>query len=260
MAKPGLQHEIDDALVLAAQKLIAAKRKSVLLVEDTASHAALILRSLGEDVWNIEHVTRASDALDSFSSDPTRIVILDLSLPDSDGLKLLGRLRTFNPDVMVIVVTASDKLQVSIKAMQKGACDYVLKSDPSQTGLEIKTAVERAWRKQIQTAESHLIEQSRLAELLRSERLETIQNIVRSVCKEVNNPLSGILALSQLLEEQTEIDSDLQRLASGIFNSAKEVADVVNKLNEVTADSLQTKLDNTELPESISAESVSVLE
>lgn len=226
--------EGNEMLHLAASRLIKAQAHSVLLVEDTAAHAAIIRRALDPSVWVVEHVTRASDALASFERDPERIVLLDLSLPDSDGLKLLARMLQINVDAPIIVVTATDQVSVSVEAMKKGAWDYVVKSDPKKSAENILSALDRAWKGRLRSAESNLIDRSRLVEMVRAQRLEAIESIVKTLLNEVNNPLSGVMALSQLLQQKGGLDEDLQRLADGIVKSAGQVAEVVSKLKTVS--------------------------
>lgn len=218
----------------AAERLVSSKKRAILLVEDNAAHAALIRRSIDQNIWNIEHVTRASSALQSFSKDPERIVLLDLSLPDSSGLELLSNLLALRKNTAVIIVTSLEEVQTSVEAMRRGAWDYVVKGDPQETGIRIRDAIDRAYTRRLAQAEQDLIEQARILQLVRTERLEAIELIVRTVCHEVNNPLSGVVALSQLLGERSkEIEPELRSLAEGILNSAQEVARVVKKLHHV---------------------------
>jgi len=218
----------------AAAKLLRAKRRDLLLVEDTAAHAALIRRALESEHWEIEHVTRASTALLSFTRDPNRIVLLDLTLPDGDGLQVLSELIRFDADTPVIVVTALEQVSVSVEAMQRGAWNYVVKGEPRETAERLRDAVETAWVRRLQAAENRLLEESRIRQMVRSERLQAIELIVRTVCHEVNNPLSGVVALSQLLSQSEKLgDQDLRRLADGIARSAQEVARVVQKLRTI---------------------------
>ena len=226
----------------AALRLVAAKRNAILLVEDTAAHAIIIQRAFDTSIWVIEHVTRAQAALSAFSTDPDRIVLLDLSLPDSTGLDLLKRLHAINPGAPIIIVTSTDQVPVSVTAMQNGAWDYVVKSTGAATGSKEKVgesiarAVQNAWDKRMYMAEQELCEQSKVVELIKKERLDAIESIIKTVCHEVNNPLSGIVALSQILKSKESLDSDMQHLADTIHSSAKEVANVVKKLYSISND------------------------
>jgi DNA-binding response OmpR family regulator len=223
-----------DGLEDAAQRLLRSKDRKVLLIEDTAAHAAIIRRALSPQ-WEVSHVTRASAALDEFQADPNLIVLLDLSLPDSDGFQVLTRLHRINAAAPVIVVTALEQVSASVEAMKRGAWNYVVKSDPKETEDRIREAVQHAWTKRQVAAQEYLIEQTRIVEMVRNERLHAIELIVRTVCHEVNNPLSGVVALSQLLSQhdKAKLDDDLKRLAGGILQSAQEVARVVQKLRSV---------------------------
>ncbi len=216
----------------AAERFIRARSRNVLLVEDNAAHAALIRRALDQATWEIEHVTRASAALASFSTDTNRIVLLDLSLPDGEGLDILKRLLSIDSAGSVIIVTSLEQVSTSVEAMRCGAVDYVVKGDPAETAHRLKQALERAYARRLQQAQDTLVAEAKVVELVRAERLEAIELIVRTVCHEVNNPLSGVVALSQLLGDATkELDADVKRLADGILNSAQEVARVVKKLH-----------------------------
>jgi DNA-binding response OmpR family regulator len=225
------QGVVNHPLEGAAERFIKARSRSVLHVEDNAAHAALVRRSLEQDGWTIEHVTRASVALQSFSTDPDKIVLLDLTLPDSDGLDILKRMLKINPRSPVIIVTSLEQVSTSVEAMKQGAIDYVVKSEPQETAAKLREAVARAYHKRLQQAQEDLIAEAKVFELVRAERLEAIELVVRTVCHEVNNPLTGVVALSQLLGEKTAADSDIKRLADGILKSAQEVARVVQKLH-----------------------------
>jgi len=219
---------LDSTLEGAAERFVRARSKNILLVEDNAAHAALIRRAL--EGWNVEHVTRGSSALQAFSSDPSRLVLLDLTLPDENGLEVLDRILSLDKLAAVIVVTSLEQVSTSVEAMRRGAVDYVVKGDPVETSSRLKESLERAYNQRLLRSQEQLISEAKVAELVRAERLEAIELIVRTVCHEVNNPLSGVMALTQLLGEK-ELDLDVRRLADGILRSAQEVARVVQKLH-----------------------------
>jgi FixJ family two-component response regulator len=214
----------------AAERFIRARSRLVLHVEDNAAHAALVRRSLEQEGWQLEHVTRASSALQSFSTNPDPIVLLDLTLPDAEGLEVLSRLLKLNARAPIIIVTSLEQVSTSVQAMKEGATDYVVKGDPQDTSLRLREAITRAYERRLKQAQDDLINEAKVCELVRAERLEAIELVVRTVCHEVNNPLSGVVALSQLLGERA-VDADLKKLADGILKSAQEVARVVQKLH-----------------------------
>ena len=233
MDKPPLppNTELHDFLYSAAHDLVCAREHSVLLVEDTAAHAAIIRRGIDAGTWRIEHVTRARTALETFEKNAQRIVLLDLSLPDSDGLKLLAKLKAINPGAPIIVVTATDQVSVSVEAMRSGACDYVVKTDPQQTASRIAESLSRAWRDRLRAAEERLIEQARLLEILDNERANATETVLRTMCAEVNNPLSGVMALAELLLKQGDLNESSRDIVAGLARSAGQLAEAVQKIS-----------------------------
>ena len=119
--------DIHSNLVSASNSLIEAQSKSVLLVEDTAAHALLIQRAFDKSIWEMEHVTRGSSAIDKLRLNPNQIVLLDLSRPDVDGIELTSELHEINPLTPIIIVTSQDDVKKSVSSMQNVAWDYVIK-------------------------------------------------------------------------------------------------------------------------------------
>ncbi len=85
------------------------------------------------------------DGLNQLRTHHTDLVMLDLSLPDSDGLDTFLRLRAENSLMPVIIISATDDLQLAIEAVQAGAQDYLLKGEMSRNLLvrAIHHALER---------------------------------------------------------------------------------------------------------------------
>jgi two-component system, NtrC family, response regulator AtoC len=72
-------------------------------------------------------VDSAETALSHFDGEKIDLVLTDLRLPAMSGVELLGRIRAFDPDVPVIVLTAHGTIATAVEAMKHGAFDYVLK-------------------------------------------------------------------------------------------------------------------------------------
>ncbi|MGF1447677.1 MAG: sigma-54-dependent transcriptional regulator [Pikeienuella sp.] len=99
----------------------------VLLVEDTRSLATLYEAFLKKAGFSVVCAFDARTAVAAFEENRPRIVLLDLVLPDQDGLTVLRRINTVDPDVKVIVITANGSINRAVEAMREGAFDFLVK-------------------------------------------------------------------------------------------------------------------------------------
>jgi two-component system response regulator AtoC len=99
----------------------------ILIVEDekTALHALSSL--LGDEGYKVIQADRGEQGLRLAASHEPDLILLDIRLPDFDGLSLLERLRANHNDAAVIIMTADTTSQNAIRATQLGAFDYVSK-------------------------------------------------------------------------------------------------------------------------------------
>lgn len=100
---------------------------TVLLVEDTRRLAASIALGLGEEGFDVTAVGLGVDALRRLESRQVEAIVLDLGLPDIDGLEVLTRARAAGHRVPVLVLTARDAVSERIRALDAGADDYLIK-------------------------------------------------------------------------------------------------------------------------------------
>ncbi len=102
----------------------------VLLIEDNPADTDFIREMLSEikrHPFNLEHAERLSSGLEHLAKGDTEVVLLDLTLPDSQGLGTLARVHAQAPEVPVVVLTGLDDEMPAIKAMLAGAQDYLIK-------------------------------------------------------------------------------------------------------------------------------------
>jgi signal transduction histidine kinase len=122
--------------------------KSVLLVEDNPGDARLVRETLNEqglhstELTHVECVSEAEKYLDEHAVD---IVLLDLGLPDAQGLEAVKRAHAAAPGVTLVVLTNLDDELLATQAMQLGAQDYLIKGQIERRGLlrALRYAVER---------------------------------------------------------------------------------------------------------------------
>lgn len=100
------------------------------LIEDNPSDAELLCRILAEDPmseFSVVSEGRLSSGLARLTEKGADLVLLDLGLPDSEGIDTLRRLRAAVPTVPIIVLTGLNDESVAINAVRDGAQDYLVK-------------------------------------------------------------------------------------------------------------------------------------
>lgn len=99
----------------------------ILLVEDNERLAEAISENLTGAGFAIDHVARGEDALTVTTDQQYDAIVLDLGLPDIDGMDVLKALRDKKNAVPVLMLTARDQLSDKIEGLNKGADDYMVK-------------------------------------------------------------------------------------------------------------------------------------
>lgn len=98
----------------------------LLVVEDEDRIASFLAKGLGANGYEVERVATGEDALREVATHPD-LVILDLGLPDMDGLEVLRRLRADGHEIPVIVLTARGTVDERVQGLDIGADDYLAK-------------------------------------------------------------------------------------------------------------------------------------
>ena len=135
----------------------------VLLVEDNPGDAELMEEMLPRDgttLFEVECVARLSEALECSGADRFDIIILDLNLPDSDGLATLRTMRQQAFRMPIVVLTGNSDEQMALAAIQQGAQDYLVKGQIEKNMLvrSIKYAIERKQTEEALRASQQIIE------------------------------------------------------------------------------------------------------
>ena len=99
----------------------------VLVVEDEDGIAAFLDKGLRAEGYAVQRASTGAEALDDSATGDVDIVVLDLGLPDIDGLHVLRRWRDQGMAAPVIVLTARDELDDRVRGLNLGADDYLSK-------------------------------------------------------------------------------------------------------------------------------------
>jgi pilus assembly protein CpaE len=121
----------------------------VLLVEDNVVSAQLVKTMLAHSdtsAFEVETTASLMGALDALGTGSFDVILLDLSLPDSEGLGTLSTIRVHAPQIPVLVLTGSDNDTLASSALQNGAQDYIVKGqfDSNSLARSLRYAVTRS--------------------------------------------------------------------------------------------------------------------
>jgi len=108
------------------REVAAPPRKRVLVVDDELG-VRESLRMVLKEAWEPELAESAAQALSLLESRRVDVVLLDIVMPDMDGLGLLEVLRARYPEVPVVMLTATRTVKTAVRAMKLGAFDYLTK-------------------------------------------------------------------------------------------------------------------------------------
>ena len=123
---------------MGAAETVAVDRARVLVVDDEPEMCQTcrkILARHGHEVWVAES---GAAGLQALRERPIDLAVIDLRLPDMDGLEVLRQAKRINPDIIAIIITAHGTVDTAIEAVREGAFDYLLKPF-SMAELEVTT-------------------------------------------------------------------------------------------------------------------------
>lgn len=101
-------------------------RRALLIVEDDEAIARGLQRVLDSRGYDVRRLSRGAGAIRA-AEPPVKLVILDLGLPDCDGLDVCRRLRELHPDLAILILTARDDELDIVAGLDAGANDYLTK-------------------------------------------------------------------------------------------------------------------------------------
>jgi len=133
---------------------------SLLVVDDEESLTKLFKKELAAPHRTVHTAGTGRQARELCRRRQFDVVLLDLRLPDAEGLELLVEFRGRIPDVEVIIITGHGNIDSAVEAMKLGACDYLTK--PFKLD-EVEIVVERAWQRVCLRRENRSLKHSQMS-------------------------------------------------------------------------------------------------
>src|SRR5229473_3454363 len=164
----------------------------LLIVDDEASLRDLLSTVFEEDGSRVETAGTLAEARAVVQKDEVDLVLCDLMLPDGSGLELLREIKSQNPSMAVIMITAHTSTKSAVDALKAGAFDYIAKPfDVEELKIIVRKAVEQ---KELEDENLHLRtaleEKFTFANIIgRSGRMQEIFSIVQRIAKTMSTVL-----------------------------------------------------------------------
>ncbi len=190
----------------------------ILLVEDDISLAAGLQDALGREGFVVNHGATGQQALAAVRAETPDIIVLDLGLPDMDGLEVLAKLRQRDEHVPVMLLTARDGVDDKIAGLDSGADDYLAKPfDMKELAARL-----RVFERRQATAVSSTIEVGDV-------ELDTSAHLVQVSGETIELPRREYMLLKALMESagkvltRDSLDARLYSWGEEVASNALEV-------------------------------------
>jgi signal transduction histidine kinase len=197
----------------------------VLIVEDDPGDVKLVRLFLLEYVhrYEVEAVKCISDAIKVLHDGVFDVVLLDMGLPDSQGIDTVLKVHNECPDIPIVVLTGLNDEETGVHAVRIGAQDYLVKGDVTSNLLTrtIRYAIER---KRMEVEKRRLEQKAQIAS-----RLATVGQLAFGIAHEIDNPLTSVIGFTELLQQE-DIPEYIENDVKIIHDGAQRVASIVNRL------------------------------
>ena len=104
-------------------------RASVLIIDDEENLRQLLARIIELEGYSVLQATTGKSGLKILERNLIQVALIDVKLPDANGIELMRKIKSAFPDVEVVILTAFGTIQDGVQAIKNGAFDYLTKGD-----------------------------------------------------------------------------------------------------------------------------------
>ncbi len=195
-------------------------KKALVIIEDSEDDRALYRRLLKQSKvhdWQVFEYETAEEGLLALNTNTPDCVLLDYSLPGSDGLLALSQLKQNHPYLPVVMLTGQGNEAIAVSSLKLGAFDYLNKSDITSSLLN----------RSIEGAINSAMLTKRIAE-----QEKELKQFARVLAHDFKQPAKAISTMAKLIldEHKGEISAGVIKKLSLISESAEQMSDLVQAL------------------------------
>lgn len=206
---------------------------SILLVDDDPFVLKYVSLFLTEKGYIVNSFERTQDAIDMLYKNKIDVVLTDIKMPEISGIELLEKIRSFEPELPVILMTAYADLEIAIAAIKKGAYDFIMKPfEPEYLVHAIEKAIrykrflqmEKDYKKRIEEMNAEILNMNREMENIATER--TISMLGLKVADRIRNPVTIIGGICRQIIKRG-VDEKTRESVQEILNECDRMEKIV---------------------------------
>ncbi len=192
------------------------KNTTILLVDDDSSALESISRLLGIKGYRVYQYENAMEAMMMLQENTDiRVVVTDIVMPKISGLQFLEKIRSFNSEIPVVMITAYPELDMAIEAIRNGAFDFILK--PFKPEILVNTINNAAEQYRLKELEKNYTDMLEKDVKNRTRELIDALKLVNSASREIIERLAGVA-------EYRDIDKGKHIRRIGLYSQRLAVA------------------------------------
>jgi two-component system, NtrC family, response regulator len=158
--------------------------ESVLIIDDEADLRNLLTKLLRLEDYTIYEAENGKNAITILNQEEIAVVIVDVKLPDVNGIDLISKIKELNPLCEIILLTAYGTIEDGVRAIKAGAFDYITKGDEDNKiiPLVIKALEKYHLKKRIEILEKNVTEKYNFSTIFgKSEKIKNALSVARKV-------------------------------------------------------------------------------
>ena len=229
-------------------------KESILIVDDDESICKTLGLIFSKKGYETETVGTGREALEKVQGGFFNVTLLDIKLPDVEGVKLLPPLKEMHPGMAVLLVTAYASMETAIQALNGGASAYITKPLDMDEVLanvretlekqrlikekhQAEKALERTNRdlkrslKELERSNQKILEQQKA--VIQEERLKVLLQMAGATAHELNQPLTSLLGTIGLVAMFKDKPKELAQYMSRIEEDGQRIAEIVKRIQNI---------------------------
>lgn len=225
---------------------MVSKINHVLIIEDSPVVRSVVKQMLAsgqKETFDVHGSENLTEGLLWLKNETVDVIILDLSLPESTGVETIGKVRSEDSNVPIVVFTASEDDALAMAAMHHGADDFLVKTEVKQGSLLARTLLYAMEHKRARSAlNEYAVEMERLAgqraqQIVHQDRLATLGTMSTGIVHEVRSPLAFITDNARNLQKSWDhVEACLKECQKNEFGDMEETEFLLEEAPEMLSD------------------------